>query len=248
MLSFVGGVVLGLSASLDLEENPPVPLHLSLEKEAFPAQKGVEQGNLFYLEAAARFTFPGGDVVSGGGSPGYGDFFNTGVGVGLQADYLWRLSPSAFLGAYAEVDIDTFGGSSVTDSFGTTVSPDSMTTYRALIGVKARQEFGSGTRFYFEEYLGLGVTLYPSVNATISGNGMSGSGQLFSSKTNFAFDLGANFGLAVARQVDLFVGIAVGINGGPGKGNDIVIVSNTGSSTPGDMVNASVTLGVNVKF
>jgi hypothetical protein len=248
MLSFLAVVVLGMSRTPDLEENPPIPLHLHLEGEVVPAQKGVDQGNLFYLEAAARFTFPGGDVVSGGSSPKYGDFFGTGAGAGLQADYLWRLSRSVFLGVYVEFDIDRFGGSSVTDTFGTTVRPDSLTMYRALVGAKVREDFGTAAHFYSEQYLGFGVNVYRPVNATISANGMEARGELFSARTTFAFDLGINFGVNVSHQVDLFVGVAVGVNGGPGNGKDIVVVSDSGSTTPGDMVNASLTVGLNIKF
>lgn len=246
MLSLVAVAVMGMAAFGAGEEEGPGPVHLGLEEMSVPGQGAARGEDLLYVEAAARFTFPTGDVVSGG--PKYGDLFGTGVGVGLQADYLWRLSRSITLGAYVEFDYDSFQGSSTTDSFGTTLKPDRMSTYRAMLGAKLREDFGPGPHFYLEEYMGFGANFYSPVNATLSGNGMDGSGQLFSAKTSFAFDFGANFGWALAPHVDLFLGLAVAVNGGPGTGRDIVIVSNTGSTTPGPMVNAQITLGVNFGF
>ena len=201
---------------------------------------------LLYLEATLRFTFPGGDVVSGG--PKYGDIFNVGVGGGVQVDYLWKLTRALYLGAYLEVDVDSFGGKTTTDSFGDTLKPDTMTTFRILGGIKAREEFAPDGRFFFEEFLGLGANRYPSVQGTLTSGGTVTTGELFASGTTVAFDLGLTVGWNVSPQVGLFLSVVVEVNGGPGEGKDLVFVSSTGSTTPGVMVNAGVNLGVNIRF
>jgi hypothetical protein len=199
-----------------------------------------------YLQAALRFTFMGGEVTPGSGV-NYGDLFSTGIGGSIQGGHLWRLSKTILFGPYLELDLDSFGGKSSTDSFGDALKPDSMNTLRMLGGAKIREEFGSGARFFGDQYLALGVIHYPSVGGTLTSGGITSTGNLFSSKTVAAFDLGADIGWAPSSLIDLFFGFVLSINGAPGEGKDLVIVG-TGSTRPGTPVNFGLNLGVTFKF
>jgi len=223
-----------------------MPVRIQFEEPAGRAQAELDRRDLFYLGAAFRLTFPGGDVVSGIGGPKYSDLFSDGVGVGIQGDYLWRLTKSVLFGAYLEVDFDTFAGASTTDSFGTTLKLESMSTPRVLVGAKVREEFGREARFFSEQFMGFGANFYPSVKGTLSG-ASTGSGEFFGQKTSLAFDVGVNLGWDVTAQLALVLGFELEVNGGPGKGRDLVIVS-SGSSTPQTMVNGGITLGMNIRF
>jgi hypothetical protein len=227
-------------------EDPGFPLRMSLEEAAVPERKEQGRENELIFGAALRLTFPGGDVVSGTGALKYGDLFSTGVGVAFHGDYLWRLSRSVLFGAYLEVDYDTFAGASSTDSFGTTLKSGNMNTPRVMVGAKVREEFGRGGAFFSEQFMGFGAIFYPSVQGTLSG-ATTGSGELFAQKTSFAFDLGFNIGWDMNEHLGLVLGFELEVNGGPGQGKDLVIVS-SGSSTPQTMVNAGITLGLNVRF
>jgi hypothetical protein len=229
-----------------IEEESSLKSRLAFEERVDYPQKVAGHENLLYVEAALRLTFPGGDVISGG--PRYGDLFTTGIGGGAQFDYLWKMSRTVYLGAYLEVDFDSFGGTTATDSFGNTIKPDTMNTFRILVGGKLREDLGAEGHFYAEQFLGVGANVYPSVKGTLTSGGVESTGELFGKKTAVAFDLGINVGWDVSRQVGLFLGFSVEINGGPGQGADFVFVSITGSSTPGIMVNAGINLGVNLRF
>jgi hypothetical protein len=235
------------SGEIGFLEEESFRTHLSIEEglESAP-QKDPGTWNLLYLEVALRFTIPGGDVVSGG--PKYSDIFNVGVGVGAQFDYLWRLSRTVDLGIYAEVDFDSFGGSTSTDGLGNTIKPETMNTIRILAGGKIRENFGVANRFFAEQFLGLGANVYPSVKGTLTSGGVETTGELFASKTAVAFDLGINIGWEASSQVGFFLGVTLEINGGPGEGKDLIFVSSSGSSTPGVMINTGINLGVNIRF
>jgi hypothetical protein len=246
VIALLAAAVIAWASAPEEAKDESLNTHLTLDLPGERPQKDADRGNLTYIEASVRFTVPGGTMVSGGGVK-YGDLFDVGVGGGLQFGYLWKLSRTVLLGAYFEADYDSFAGTATTDSFGNTLKPDTMNTFRTLVGVKVREEFGSGARFFGEQYLGLGANFYPSVKGTLTTGGASSNGEFLSSKTAVAFDLGANIGWSVSPQVDLFLGFAIEVNGGPGEGKDIVIVS-TGSSRPGTMVNTGINLGLNIKF
>jgi len=248
MIALLAVMLVQSTTSPEIQCKAPESLQpgLSYEEGIHFFAGAPERETLLYLEATLRLTIPGGDVVSGG--PRYGDLFNLGVGGGVEFDYLWKLSRILYLGPYVELDVDSFGGTRWTDSFGDTLKPDSMTTFRILGGVKAREELGPAGHFFVEEFLGLGAIHYPSVTGTLNSGGVVTTGEVFGSRTTVAFDLGIKVGWNITPQVGLFLSIVVEINGGPSTGNDIVIVGTTGSTSPGIMVNTGLNLGIDFRF
>jgi hypothetical protein len=263
---FVLAELLWSSGSLMAQSDPRVPAFMILspppeggedgsritdlrfEEPGESVPKGARPDTLLYGAATLRFTFPGGKVASEAENGKiYGNFFDTGIGFGVQVNHLWRISPTLDLGPYIEVDYDTFGGLLSTNGIDTVFKPDTMSTLRTLMGAKIRNEWGSDGTWFGECFLGIGAIFYPSVNATTIDPAGDGRGELFSSKTAFALDLGGNLGLVVSSRFDLLICLMLEINGGPGQGKDISFTT-SGSRRPGTMINGGLNFGVNVHF
>jgi hypothetical protein len=205
-----------------------------------------ESGSGSYLQAAARFTFPGGGI-SGIGSVGYSDLLDSGIGAQVQAGHLWRISRAVSIGGTLEGDYDSFrgGGDDIPGLFNTTVTTDPSHAFRLLGGAKVREELGA-SRLYFEQFLGFGAVFHSRIRGDVS-NGMSNV-ELFAKSTRFAFDAGGSFGWSFTRRVEAFLSLSLQINDGPAAGRDIAIIAPNFRGDANAQLNVGLALGLNLQF
>jgi hypothetical protein len=193
------------------------------------------------LAVLGRLSLPGSDHIDRSGFLTYDDLFETGYGLSVEANLLFRLDPYWRLGGYLSLGWDQFGGSRSVDDFGDTVEPDRMTIYTVLVGIKSRAYFGPG--FFGDAYLGLGIARYNAVDATFVLSGIPYPDQeLFHASTRFALDLGGRIGWGT-EHVAATLGLGLRFMDGPGRGKDV-----TSEIDPESMVNFILDLGIQFTF
>lgn len=203
-------MTLALLAALSLGEGDAPPSAsvqiMGAERDQF--RFGVTVG------AAARLAFPFGAVEDGDVFVGnnviviedrlsYVDLFNPGVGVTLEADFMWRPPPpgpggpswerSPAMGLFVAFEWDWFGGNATEDSSGTRIHADTLEVPSILVGFKAagtvRDNLFGDLRF------GLGAAHFPSLDAGVRPpGGPETTLELFQDTWTIALELKMHFG------------------------------------------------------
>jgi hypothetical protein len=165
-----------------------------------------------------RFVYLGGDVADG---EKWHNFFDDGVGVGLQYSALWRSSPTVELGVYLTFTYDQFNGGSGTVTAGAAaliLEPDELTLQRQTIGFAAKFQLGN---FQIEPRLGVGYALYNSVDADARIGTTQTKISAIDSSFEFAFEIGVRAGIPISEKLSITAGIAYENNGAPKSSSDL---------------------------
>jgi len=190
------------------------------------------------LTIGPRVSIVGGTAIE---SEKWSDFLSTGIGVEAQYSYLWRLSPSDYLGIYGGISYDNFAGRSHTVNDPVAgpieIDPDSLGIVCIEAGIRGRTNF-SGV--FLDSRFGFGVALYQSTDATFTVGGASASDQVIASSAAFMFNGNVRFGVILGKASDLAFGIGYQMNGAPKEGDAI-----TGSFKAQSNIVLSLTLNIN---
>jgi len=137
---------------------------------------------------------------------GWSDFFSTGIGFSLNSDHLIRTSSQVAVGPYFGTTVDFFQGEStnVGSPIFTTLEPETLIMIRVVVGVRARENLGSG--FFLEEYFGLGAAFYPATQTKQVF--FSQEQLLFETSVGFTVELGLRAGFSVSKVTELGIGLA----------------------------------------
>lgn len=215
MLTAALALLLQAAAAPQEEEEIPPPRKPAQESR----YAGAWRSRMFDLSDEIgidiRFTMLGGDAVE---DESWGDFFGGGIGVAARYEHLWRVAPTAGIGFYGAISLDSFSGdSTVVESVPggfVNVELEDMTLFRALVGFTARQHFKN---FFLAENIGIGLAFYPDIEAEVSGTGTINVGAIDASNA-IAFEIGLRGGVMVSRTIDIGLGVAYEINGAPDDG------------------------------
>lgn len=188
-----------------------------------PGEIGGElvQERIGHLRASlaiyGRVSFPGDSDVTLDGIT-YSDFFDPGLGVGIEGDLMPEIGEGLSIGGYASVNWDTFHGVKVFDDFGDSVDPDRMDITTFIVGGKVQGQYGPG--FFWEGRLGLGWVHYEKVESTNIFSGvMSTSQEFFAASNRAVFEIAGRAGWGTPRFAVDF-GLGYRLMGAPTIGKD----------------------------
>jgi hypothetical protein len=194
------------AASLAAAQEAILPERFEVELQEL-APRGTE----VWLSATLRFASMVGEV-----DPNvpvdYEDFFDGGVGLGLEARLLWKSRPDWKLGIYSVLSWDSYEGSPFSDVAGDTLEPDTMDVSSWLFGFKAIHTFGES--FHLDLHAAIGFVTYSDVDGTFTTGGVPTPAKVFKQTTAGAFDWGARLGLGGPRVFGE-IGLGFTIQGAP---------------------------------
>lgn len=181
------------------------------ERVEVELQEVAPRGTEVWLSATLRFASMVGEV-----DPfipvDYEDFFDPGVGLGLEARLLWKSSPEWKLGIYSVLSWDSYDGTPVMDITGDTLEPDTMDVSSWLFGFKAIHSFAES--FHVDLHAAIGFVTYSDVDGTFTTGGVAVPVKVFKQTTTGAFDWGARLGISGPRVFGE-IGLSFTIQGAP---------------------------------
>ena len=211
----------------------PLPLEIRVD-DHLAVTVGV-WGRASFIEGTVLEAFPFDEDVT------YGDLFDTGLGVRLEAGLLWSVDRRWRLGPFVTFGLDKFGGSRETDSAGDSIEPDDLQATSILAGF--RGVYGEAAGFWGDVRASLGAVRWSDVDATFVVSGTPVGGVSFlNGETRAAFDLGVRGGYR-AGPVSFGAGLGTWFAGGPGRGSDVTDVVD-----PSAVVGFYLELGLDVGF
>src|SRR5579862_4887445 len=195
---------------------------LSLSASAFAQQEARNERE--YREdytqviVGLRNTLPSGNAVQ---NVRWGDLVSGGIGVDVQYAELWRASSWVYGGWYADVNIDSFGGRTSSQTDPTTglaaeFRTDRLNTADLEFGGRLRQNFNG---FHIDENVGVGAVMYMKEDVANRSTGIDKL-EFIKSSVNYMFDFGIRVGAPVGKNVELNLGLAFQVNGAPDAGKD----------------------------
>lgn len=193
-----------------------VALMALLSAGAAFAQDDLPRKSALFLDV--RATRPGGEATSG---RSWDELLATGFGVEIGYQHFWDLTPKMRVGFYGALSTDDFHGkqTTITDQASgakLSVDPESMSMYGLEVGGRLRVDAGS---VFAEGTMGVGLTIYQSVDATVKGPGGTATLEAIDSSNGILFTVGARGGIHLSPVVDVVLGVAFRLNGAPKVGS-----------------------------
>jgi hypothetical protein len=149
----------------------------------------------------------------------YGDLFDPGVGIRLEAGLLWTLDPGWEAGLLVTFGFDRFHGARAFDSAGDSLEPEDLEAVTILVGFRGIYFDPSG--FWADARFLVGAVRWSDVDATFVLGGTPTSGvAFFDEVTRFALELGLRSGFQ-AGPLLLGLGVGFTVQGGPSRGSDV---------------------------
>ena len=139
-----------LSTVCLLASSPAWAQEVALRLGSPPPAQQEEDPNKVGLTLVQRFSSPGGKLGGDGGD--YGDFLNSGYGIGVEVDYLILEGNTGWSwGPYLSIGFDVFGGKE--ERIGTLeLDADNSTMFGTLMGIKGAYQLDR--RLFLEGRLG----------------------------------------------------------------------------------------------